>query len=220
MVFDKIWCLSCCNKDRLEQSKKEFKKVGLNVEYYFNPKNPVTRWCPKYFVESDYYNDVAKDKKYSDVYESVLSCFVGHYNIIKTSYELGYNNILIMEDDIHFIDGVNLQKIFSQIPEETNIANFYNSWKSKKLEKYNEEKNFWRVETNYDGIMGSIMVFLDRKAMKAYLNIFENNGNSPIIADRYYQLMSPDDIKICTNRYNIIDMVEHPSLIEKKNKID
>jgi len=71
--FDEIFCINLFSRDdRLEKSKKRFKNLGIPVTYHRVKKHPIN---------------------------GEIGCFESHLEIINYSYEKGYNNILIFEDD-------------------------------------------------------------------------------------------------------------------------
>ena len=88
--FDKIFCINLkYRKDRYISANKVFNKLNIiNVEFYITDKSP-------------------KGGRYG--------CFESHINVIKKAYHLGYNNILIFEDDIRPSNFYNLDLLDSSI---------------------------------------------------------------------------------------------------------
>lgn len=207
--FDKIWCLSCLNKQRLETSKKAFEQHGLDVEYYYNPMNPVIHACPKLAFESDYYMQKALHVGYDTIYDRVASCFMGHYNIIKTSYELGYDKVLILEDDVQFLDGLNLNEIFEQIPDDWDVLNFYARGNDPLPEDYTAGEQFWVKEKDTNTLYSTTMYAVNRRFMNWYLNNIKL-----CVADRFYKFINTDKMNVYINNYNILTCAQDQSLIE------
>ena len=72
--FDGIYCINLDTRDdRLERSKKVFKKLNIPVEYYRVKKHPTN---------------------------GAEGCFESHLSIIKKAYDDGCENVLIFEDDL------------------------------------------------------------------------------------------------------------------------
>ena len=95
-------------KDRVELLKPELKRVGLDEKVNFH-------WdCPSEF----------RKKLFAAVKKSPFcgtgGCFnmtVQHYTILKTAYELGCQNVLVMEDDIRFLKSLSkIDEILEAIP--------------------------------------------------------------------------------------------------------
>ena len=104
--FDHIFVLSrCSNFERRENLNRELKRIGLYdyVTYLYQPDSKLL------------------DYKSSKLSETVFRCKNAHYNCIKMSYELGYENILILEDDIHFLK--DLEEIKNQLEIFRNLKN-------------------------------------------------------------------------------------------------
>lgn len=207
--FDKIWCLSCLDKQRLQTSKQTFQKYGLDVEYYYNPTNPIIHACQKIQFETNYYTRCAIKFGYDTVYDKVASCFVGHYNIIKASYELGYDKVLIFEDDIRFIDNLDLDKIFSQMPDDWDVLNFYSCGHGQLPDDYNNFDMFWKHPDDVSSIYSNVMYAVNRKFMRWYLD-----NTKPQVADLFYKNIDPNYIQVYINNYNIVDNSTNESIID------
>ena len=103
-----------------------------------------------------------------------------HYNIIKTSYERGFNSILICEDDVNFIDNKNtILDVFNRIPKDYDIIKFYNLCDTDYFEKDLKITTYKKI--NYilqnRGGLGSAMIYaLSRNGMKIYIDYVETYG--------------------------------------------
>jgi GR25 family glycosyltransferase involved in LPS biosynthesis len=88
--FDKIYCLNLITrKDRYESAKKIFNKLNIpHVEFYITEKSKIN---------------------------GRFGCFNSHINIIKNSFNKGYFNILITEDDIRPTKYYNLDLVKKSI---------------------------------------------------------------------------------------------------------
>lgn len=213
--FDKIWCLSACDIKRLEHCDNEFNRLGWNVEYYHNPKNPLTYLANKDSFKTGHYNKIYE--KNNEVYNNVLACFVGHYVIIKTSYLLGYNKILVCEDDLSIDPSVDMDHILKLAPDDSNCMNFFwstNTWRGLKPE-YNGEDDFW-VESDGYGVRCTMLYMLDRKGMESYLSYYQINKPEP--ADFFYKRIYDMGCKVYVNNYNIIYDNNLKSLIRYDKK--
>src|SRR5688572_498365 len=102
--FDKIFCINLDRRtDRWEESLKEFNKYNLDVER---------------FPAID-----GKELNLSDKVKltpAEKACSMSHHTILKRMIENNWNRILILEDDVAFID--DLESMFThkakQIPKD------------------------------------------------------------------------------------------------------
>ena len=140
---------------------------------------------------------------------SGFGCSITHYTTIKTAFELGYNSILILEDDIIIRDNIDL--IFDYldtIPKDWNYLYFTPCFTKhtvniQDLNLFKITKNKWInlkdfiVGLNFEdenkkpcGWVSSGAYAMDRKAMELYIKIFENNQivNSDMIEYFYHNI--------------------------------
>lgn len=94
--FDKIYCINLDRRtDRWEGCEKIFTKHGLIVERFSATDGNETPYNLGY------------------PYDNELAGAISHTKVIEKAKELKLKNVLILEDDVDFID--NLTKIFSEI---------------------------------------------------------------------------------------------------------
>lgn len=99
--FDKILCISLDNRpDRWEECVRVFTKHNLDVER----------------LPAIYGRDLNIPHQNGDWYYGVLGCSMSHLFAVKYARQLNLNNVLILEDDVEFIDNVN--KRFTEILPE------------------------------------------------------------------------------------------------------
>lgn len=107
--FDKIYCINIDRRiDRWESCIKEFEKHDLVVERFSAVDGNTNNYSLGY------------------PYDNELAGAISHLNVIKKAKELKLNKVLILEDDVVFID--NLEELFSffveQLPENWDGINF------------------------------------------------------------------------------------------------
>lgn len=94
--FDKIFCVNLDRRaDKWELSKAEFEKIGINVER-FSAVDGSTITVPAG----------------AKITAGEIGCSLSHTTILKRMLDEGWNRILILEDDVEFMDGAN--QFFSQ----------------------------------------------------------------------------------------------------------
>ena len=107
--FDRIYCINIDRRvDRWESCIKEFEKHGLQVERF----SAIDGNNEKYNLGYPYDNELAGA--------------MSHLNVLKRSKELGLKNVLILEDDVVFIDNLNelLCEYIKQLPENWDGLHF------------------------------------------------------------------------------------------------
>ena len=187
--FEKIYVLSLItNHKRRKFIIDQFKYLDIQFEFIYG--------TDFYNLKYDANN---KQIKYPDVHinethdffrqSGDYGCTLSHYNGILFAYELGYNNILIIEDDICFIKDKNLiYKCINNIPDDADYVTWdprfiiYNDYVYYK--QFINNKNIYTNITNKLGnipmIGGMMYGIMNRKSMEIYLN---NQRNSMKMSD-------------------------------------
>lgn len=100
--FDKVYCINLEERtDRWEQAQIEFSKIGI--------QDQVERW---------------PGIKHTD---GNLGCTLSHKTLIEHCKKEGYNNVLVFEDDVLFVetDTDKLEEAFNELKELDNWDLFY-----------------------------------------------------------------------------------------------
>lgn len=101
--FDKIYCINIDRRtDRWEKCLIEFEKHGLNVERF----SAIDGNTENYNLGYPYDNELAGS--------------ISHLNLIKKVKELNLKNVLILEDDVEFVENANdlFDEYVKQLPED------------------------------------------------------------------------------------------------------
>jgi GR25 family glycosyltransferase involved in LPS biosynthesis len=101
--FDKIYCINLDRRtDRWDLCLKEFEKYGLNVERFSATDGNTENYNLGY------------------PYDNELAGSFSHLNVIKMAKELNLNNVLILEDDVEFIENANelFDDYIKQLPKD------------------------------------------------------------------------------------------------------
>ena len=191
--FDKIYCLHITkNKERYEHCIEEFKKVNIidNVNFWWTIETVINTKIGKLF-EDNYRSFEAYKYKDDDTLGRVYSCSMGHYEIVKTSYERGFENILIFEDDISFDNEDSFKilcDIYSKKPTDCECLKFYYYYGNKT--QYNKDFKD-RIKCKKDSFINlywlptpsCLCYALTRDGMKKIIDIYESEG-IPVVADQ------------------------------------
>lgn len=161
--FDKIWCLHCVeHNNRYIMSQNEFKKVNIldKVEYRWTslqiPIN-IRKCLSQLKTESEYH------------------CTREHYTMINIAYQLGYNHILIFEDDVKFIKKNYFDLFMNDIPDDFDILRLGGAIEHvyENGPKLFDNRIYW---TKLDFRLWSTIGYaLSRKGMKYYLDYIKSN---------------------------------------------
>ena len=100
-LFDAVYCIHYIpNKERLEPLKRELRRVGIldssNFRWKYTWKAPS--------IENALYGILKKDKRTTLSSVGRMNCALAHYSCIKEAYESGMERILILENDIRFLN--------------------------------------------------------------------------------------------------------------------
>lgn len=204
--FDKIYVINYIEANkRRENIKQQFDKYFPNDDYVYTYGIPFIKIKS---IES-YLKEICKSMWYGVGHVSGFGCSITHYITIKTAFELGYNSILVLEDDIIIRDNIDL--IFDyldNIPKDWNYLYFTPCFTKhtvniQDLNLFKVTKNKWInlkdfiVGLNFEdenkkpcGWVSSGAYAMDRKAMELYIKIFENSQivNSDMIEYFYHNI--------------------------------
>ena len=103
--FDKIYVINYIEApDRRENMIKQLKHYNFEDGVEFSYGIPFIKIKS---IET-YLKEICKHMRYGVGHISGFGCSITHYTTIKTAFELGYNSILILEDDIIIRDNIDL----------------------------------------------------------------------------------------------------------------
>lgn len=182
LPFDKIYCLHLAEcQNREENMIKQFKKLGIEdkAQFWWTCKKNVSNKIGDFLtsIHTDGYDGLRKNNE--TIYGNVYNCALEHYNIIKTSYLRGFNSILIMEDDIEFIDDLNLiEWTFNNLPENYCCVKFYCTGVelggAKQANTFTTDDPQEFSKKDFLGKPNSAVLYcLDRDGMKKYIDSFD-----------------------------------------------
>lgn len=101
---------------RLHPLLRELDRVGLSgkVRFFLNYRTPLNDVISRGVLLSR-----------AITRTSHVDCTMGHYRMVKTAYELGYEHVLFLEDDLRFLHDVGrLRDIVSALPDNYDLAKF------------------------------------------------------------------------------------------------
>lgn len=184
--FDKIYCLNFIQYTKRKQMMDfQLNRIGiLNsgiFQYHFsdNANEKFDVWLKR--------NIVSKYVKYISYH--YVDIALNHYYVIRDAYFRGYKHILILEDDMRFLKGIDkIEQILQHKPEDANIILY-----DKFIEFYKDRTQFKSVNDYYDTFnrcWSAGCYALDRKGMETLINLMEN-----------VQLRNPDNFFFDTKRY-------------------
>ena len=220
--FEKIYVLSLItNHSRQEFIKHQMDDLGLEFEFIYgtafyeltnDSDNHIINW-PNVWP---WKNLQASGRSFG--------CTISHYNAVSQAYYLGYNNVLILEDDICFLKDKNIVEYYlNNVPNDcdfitydlrfidnNDLHNFCDN-NDYHINKYLHIKN--NIVTLCGGMCYGLM---NRDIMKLYL---DNQNKQLFISDRVKDIFWTDDnskIKrycatqcIGLGQYLIEKMIEH-----------
>lgn len=193
--FDKVICLHLSeSKDREESVLKEVKKVNIEdiFEFWYVTRNFIDEKSAKPYEK--YYKKIeAYENSNLKGITSVFSCSKGHYEIVKTSFERGLENILVVEDDFVFKDKNSfneLEKFMRKLPNDYCCAKiyYYDNYKQYNGLTQNKKDENGVYNLSFMPTGSTKMYALNRDGMKNVMEIYEKEGK-PYVADQIYGSM-------------------------------
>ena len=211
-IFDKIYVVSLLpnNKDRQEFIKHQLDDLYIDFEFiygidYFN-------------IKTDYKDNNIIFPKMHDYDLSngkIFGSSIGHYHAVLQAYELGYNNVLILEDDVCFLKERTLIEYYlNNVPEDADFVSwdprFINSDEHKLILNMlkKSDQSYILLENNIDSLIGAMIYgIMNRDAMKIYI---ESQHKIFLPGDHVRGFFEYPTVKryisskcICTDQHNI-----------------
>lgn len=197
--FDKCYCIHCVeDKEKYLSMIKEFDKLGIldSVEIRETSQRKYGENISKIFphLRTKFYDSFLE--KNANIYSYVLNVSLAHYDIIKIAYESNLNSVLIMEDDIEFIDDINIiYNYFDNLPKDYDVVKFF-CYQKRSSDSYyiKDNKPFeWNICVN--------CYALSRKGMKKLIEIYENHL---CICDRIFEEIDEDELNMYISNINLL----------------
>ena len=193
--FDKIYVISLItNKSRQESIKIQMKELGLNYEFVYGIDFiNFTKDGAYQMIKWPYLFDIRF--KYSGIKTKIAEygAAITHYRAILQAYEFGYENVLIIEDDICFNKDKDFVEYYlNHIPNDADFVTYdpricvvppnFDQTEFKRLSKdLLECENDYMDLENYYELCGTLAYgLMNRKTMKLYL---DNQRNLLMAAD-------------------------------------
>lgn len=169
--FDKVYVIHCVeDKKRYDNIVFQQTQSGLDFDIWWTTKShPFSEQMLNGILLSGYGRYIVNKNELNLVRE--------FYTIIKVSYDLGLNHILIFEDDFSLMRNENIEEFISNMPEDFDIIQF-STLSNKKLFDYNEliqkyTQGILFTEVNC-GFWSNNGLALSRKGMEYFLNYYNN----------------------------------------------
>jgi GR25 family glycosyltransferase involved in LPS biosynthesis len=170
-AFDKIYCVHYLPfTERFGNIRNELNRVGIDTESKrFQWK--LTFDTPFYFyMFNNPYFKIVRDNKY--FFDGNIKCTLAHYEIYKEALGMGYERILVIEDDMVFHKDVKLiNDIFTSMPNYDIIL--FDKWMHNK-EKYRSLVNWRKINDYYceydDDMLSTGCYAITRKGMQHIVN--------------------------------------------------
>lgn len=214
-IFEKIYVISMpIYKDRIEFMKNQLDDLGIQYSFIFGTD-----------FDNIKVDSIDNEIKYPQLFSNKdlkctgkdFSCTVSHYNAVYQAYEFGYNNVLIIEDDVCFFKDKDLiEKYFINIPKDADFVTYDpRFWKADDFYAFRNDLNnckdiFVKDNGQYQFMFGGMCYgIMNRQTMKLYL---ENQRKKFCMSDHVNGLFKEVTVNkyiatkcICTDQYNILN---------------
>lgn len=145
--FDHIYCVHFLPyKDRLAKIKSELKRVGILDSGIFS-------W--QYTWDTPFYDILSRTSINKALSVGYMKCGLAQYYCHKEAYDLGYNRILVLEDDISFLKDLDkIKEILEATPEDYDLVLYDNTGRNPaKYHKYRKDNQINDFFCHYDNDM-------------------------------------------------------------------
>ena len=177
--FGHIYVLTMSNRpDRRALIEKQFLELGLpqpdmdaRVRYFYGTPFPYNGLIADAFNRSGK-GRFTKPNEYD--------CARNHYAIIKTAYDLGWEYVLVIEDDVLFLKDVDMWMMYlSNIPEDFDVLQGGGFTVDKRILEYMKAADdivgsdaYW-FKHKHVGLWNASFYALSRKGMEFYLTFMD-----------------------------------------------
>ena len=164
-------------KDRVPGVMSELERIGMkdvNVQWQF--PNPFEGVLIKHL-----------NHKKGLQSQGHMNCTIGHYAAVKTSFHLGLQSCIVMEDDIVFLrDLSKIESVISSLPNDFDVAMldwFATSpgFPPDSVKKCIFDKGVNEHWAEFDAVRSCGCYALSRRAMKQYIWLYEAAVTNPSI---------------------------------------
>lgn len=197
--FDHIYCVHFLPyKDRLAKITSELKRVGILDSGIFS-------W--QYTWDTPFYDVLSRTSINKALSVGYMKCGLSQYYCHKEAYDLGYDRILVLEDDISFLKDLDkIQEILEATPEDYDLVLYDNTGRNPaKYHQYREKNQINDFFCHYDNDMILASCYgASRNFMKHKIECEEKALNTN---DKYmsYNLAMPENPKL--KRAFAIDLI-------------
>jgi GR25 family glycosyltransferase involved in LPS biosynthesis len=178
-AFGNIYVLTMSNRpDSRALIEKQFLELGLpqpdmdaKVRYFYSTPFPYNGLIADAFNRSGK-GRFTKPNEYD--------CARNHYAIIKTAYDLGWEHVLVIEDDVLFLKDVDMWMMYlSNIPEDFDVLQGGGFTVDKRILEYMKAADdivgsdaYW-FKHKHVGLWNASFYALSRKGMEFYLTFMD-----------------------------------------------
>lgn len=201
--FNKIFCLHCVdNKERYITTQQQFKKIGIldKITYRLSTLQPASNIYKILHLHND----------------AEYHCTREHYTMIKMSYLLNYDYILIFEDDIKLIKKDLWDIFMNNIPDNFDILRLMGFGPNKyHYEKLFNNEIYWTPLNQQLWSTGAYA--LSRKGMKYYMNYIEKQYCQADVPLYDITSINKNQLNCYISTLPLSHFYEYTSTIQKKD---
>ena len=178
-AFGHIYVLTLSNRqDRRDLMNAQFDAFGIprpdtdqNIRWFYGTPFPHNK------IIADAFN-ISKKGRFTKPNE--YDCARNHYAIIKTAYDLGWEYVLVIEDDVLFLKDVDMWMMYlGNIPEDFDVLQGGGFTVDKRILEYMKAADdmvgsdaYW-FKHKHVGLWNASFYALSRKGMEFYLTFMD-----------------------------------------------
>ena len=218
-IFNRIYCIHYLSyKERYENIIQTLKDLNIyqrdNFQFYYTVKNKIFNYL--FNILSDKKILFTLDEKTADnkiegyiKNDKVFNLAINTYNLISEAYLLGYDRILIIEDDITPLKNKELlSNIISNIPLDYNIISmeywFRRDYDKKTCYTQNRKINDYFYKIMNERIVNAGFIIYDKIGMRHFLDTMNQYFWNSDYSIANQKLWDDWSIKRCVSKVPIV----------------
>ena len=170
IAFDKVYVISLItNKDRQKFIKRQFDELGIDFDFIYG--------IDYFKFKSVQWPNVYPDNCNKLGAASSFGCAIGHYAAVMQAYYLGYNNVLIIEDDVCLrTDKEIISDMLNNIPTNADFITFDPRFATKEEQdeiigiiSSSTDERYAKITNDNFMFGGAMYGIMNRNAMQKYM---------------------------------------------------
>lgn len=181
-VFDRIFCMHYLPyRERMPRLERELGRVGIldsgRFEYVYTfPSKAFDMLYSSLLEHGVIFDEPSGSREFGNFKnEKVFNLAMNHMNCVKKAYLLGYRRILMLEDDVAFLNDVGrIAEYIANIPEDMDFVNFDYWFRYMNKDRYVDGSRMYSKLDMDANVVNMSCLAMSRRGMKYWLSSMDN----------------------------------------------